>query len=84
MLIVDVSASPEAFVKTVCVIAICRSVIPTEQRRGVLPTLPHLRQPVRPENERRTDRFDEGFRRSRNVKNQHKIKVVFLIEFSFC
>jgi len=25
-----------------------------EQRRGVLPTLPHLRQPVRPETERRT------------------------------
>jgi len=24
-----------------------------EQRRGVLPTLPHLRQPVRPETERR-------------------------------
>ena len=25
-----------------------------EQRRGVLPTLPHLRHPVRPETERRT------------------------------
>jgi len=25
-----------------------------EQRRGVLSTLPHLRQPVRPESERRT------------------------------
>jgi len=25
-----------------------------EQRRGVLSTLPHLRQPVRPETERRT------------------------------
>jgi len=25
-----------------------------EQRRGVVPTLPHLRQPVRPETERRT------------------------------
>ena len=25
-----------------------------EQRRGVLPTLPHLRQPFRPETERRT------------------------------
>ena len=25
-----------------------------EQRRGVLPTLTHLRQPVHPENERRT------------------------------
>jgi len=25
-----------------------------EQRQGVLPTLPHLRQPVRPETERRT------------------------------
>ena len=25
-----------------------------EHRRGVLPTLPHLRQPVRPETERRT------------------------------
>jgi len=25
-----------------------------EQRRGVLPTLPHLRQPVSPETERRT------------------------------
>jgi len=24
-----------------------------EQRRGILPTLPHLRQPVRPETERR-------------------------------
>jgi len=24
------------------------------QRRGALPTLPHLRQPVRPETERRT------------------------------
>ena len=25
-----------------------------EQRRGVLPTIPHLRHPVRPETERRT------------------------------
>jgi len=25
-----------------------------EQRRGVLPTLPHLRQPVRPDTEQRT------------------------------
>jgi len=36
---IDVSASTEAFVGKI---------------RGVLPTLPHLRHPVRPETERRT------------------------------
>jgi len=42
--------------------------------RGVLPTLPHLRHPVRPETYRRTairqtywDRSGEGSSRSRNA-----------------
>jgi len=41
-----------------------------EQRRGVLSTLPHLRQSVRPESERRLDR---PFRRrlQSKLKRQH-------------
>ena len=55
-----------------------------EQRRGVLPTLPQLRQPVRPETERRTamrDRSDEGCSRSRNVNNNQN--RLFFYEFHF-
>ena len=54
-----------------------------EQRRWVLPTLLHLRQPVRPETERRTairqstGRSDEGFSRGRNVSDNQK-KVVLM------
>jgi len=44
-IIVDVSSSTEAFVEKVGLIAV---------RRGVLRTLPHLQQPIRPETERRT------------------------------
>jgi len=60
LIIVDVSALTGAFVGTVCLIAVRHSVSgkqeqrTDEQRRGVLPTLPHLRHPVRPETEQRT------------------------------
>jgi len=46
---VDISASTEAFLETVCLIAVRRSVSGRTDCR----CLPHLRQPVRPETERR-------------------------------
>jgi len=51
LIIVDVSASTGAFVGTVCLIAVRRSVSGRTGclRCGRVGTLPHLRQPVRPE-----------------------------------
>jgi len=81
MLIVDVSASTEAFVETVCLIAVCRSFSGRTgcRRCGRVDRTPRLCSSTFLEGA-----FDEGFSRSQNVNNQHKIKVVLLIEFSFC
>jgi len=49
-----------------------------EQRRGVLPTLPHLRQPVRPETKRRTAiRQTVPTKASVEAETSTIIKVVF-------
>jgi len=54
LIIVDVSASTGAFVGTVCLRYQEGARQVDEKRRGVLPTLPHLRHPVHPETERQT------------------------------
>jgi len=117
MLIVDVSASSEAFVETVCLIAVRRSfsgrtacrrcgrvgrtLISVHRRVLLLPDVYGLLDPSVHSVASPVDDFgliliydvverdsmicfNEGFSGSRNVNNHHKIKVVFLIEFSFC
>jgi len=57
LIIVDVSASTRAFVGTVCLLAVRRSVSGRDEGSYQLSvTLPHLRHPVRHETERRTIR----------------------------
>jgi len=55
-----------------------------EQRRGVLPTLPHLRQPFRPETERRTAIRQTVLRKaSYEVETSTTQKTLFLMNLYF-